>query len=133
MTRLNLEVLTPSRAMLKATVDRVTLEGGLGQLGILPGHAPLISTTELGPLTYVSGSETQTLLCGKGFLEVRDDQVSVLVRSAERMEDLDRERAQRALDRAQERIRSSRSDVDLPRAREAEARAQARLRFIKSR
>ena len=124
---LSLEVATPSRLVAAETVDDVVIPGSQGYFGVLPGHAPLLATLGVGELTYRKGtSQTQLALTG-GFAEVRNDKVIVLAENAERPDEIDRERAQRARARAERRLSGREADVDFARAQIALARALTRL------
>ena|SRR5438046_2846027 len=87
--QLELEVDTPERRVLTESVDMVTVPGFGGELGILPGHTPLISRLQTGVLSYVQDGRTQQLHVSGGFVEVNDDRVSVLADLAERPEEID--------------------------------------------
>ena len=76
--KIQLEVVTPERRVLAEPVDMVTVPGLGGELGILPGHTPLISQLQAGPLTYVQDGKSSSLHVSGGFVEVHDDHVSVL-------------------------------------------------------
>ena len=91
--KIQLEVVTPERRVLSEPVDMVTVPGLGGELGILPGHTPLISQLQTGVLTYVQSGKSFQLHVSGGFVEVRDDQVSVLAQVAERPEEIDAARA----------------------------------------
>ena len=91
--KIQLEVVTPERRVLSEPVDMVTVPGLGGELGILPGHTPLISQLQTGVLTYVQTGKSFQLHVSGGFVEVRDDQVSVLAQVAERPEEIDAARA----------------------------------------
>ncbi|HVF48506.1 MAG TPA: F0F1 ATP synthase subunit epsilon [Pyrinomonadaceae bacterium] len=102
--RIQLEVITPERRLLSEAVDAVSVPGLDGELGILPGHTPLISQLQTGVLAYTQGDTTRRLLVSGGFVEVNADRVSVLADVAEHPEEidaaqarLDREQAERAL------------------------------------
>lgn len=129
MSQLHLEVLTPQHLALSIDTDCVGVQGALGRLGILPDHTPLVSTLQFGSLEYQDGAKQHVLLCGAGFVEVMDNRVSVLVRSVERVDEIDVDRAKAALDRAQSRLDSEHKDVDIDRAKAALFRALERLRF----
>lgn len=126
--RLALEVATPTRLAVAETVDEVVLPGSQGYFGVLPGHAPFLTTLGVGELTYRVGREERHLAVAGGFAEVRNDKVIVLADTAERPDEIDRDRAERARERAERRLagRSS-EDVDYVRAAAALARALARL------
>lgn len=131
MSSMQLEILTPENRALEAQVQSVYLEGAQGRLGILPMHTTFISKTEFGILEYNEGGKKHKMLCGNGLVEVEDNRVTVLVRSAESADDIDVERAKRALERAKSRLHSKDRDVNISRAEIALARAMHRLRFVK--
>jgi F-type H+-transporting ATPase subunit epsilon len=90
---LQLDVITPERRLLSEQADAVTVPGLGGELGILPGHTPLISALQTGVLTYTQGQTTRRLLVSGGFVEVNNDRVSVLADLAEFPEEVDAARA----------------------------------------
>src|SRR5947209_1864951 len=90
---LQLDVITPERRLLSEQVDSVTVPGAGGELGILPGHTPLISELQTGVLSYAQGATTRRLLVSGGFVEVNDDRVSVLADLAEFPQEVNAERA----------------------------------------
>ena len=125
---LRLDIVTAERLLYSEDVDMVIAPGIQGQLGILPRHAPLLTALTYGELRVKRGSEEESFAIGGGFMEVQPDRVTVLADSAERAEEIDLERAERALERAEERLKkASDSAVDAERAREAYERALARL------
>jgi F-type H+-transporting ATPase subunit epsilon len=125
---LNLEVATPSRLVVAETVDEVVIPGSQGYFGVLPGHAPLLATLGVGELMYRKGTSQMHLALTGGFAEVRNDKVIVLAENAERPDEIDRERAQRARERAERRLTGrDASDVDFARAQASLARALIRL------
>ncbi len=87
--KIQLEVVTPERRVLSEPVDMVTVPGLGGELGVLPGHTPLISQLQTGILTYIQAGKNFQLHVSGGFVEVRDDLVSVLAEVAERPEEID--------------------------------------------
>src|SRR3977135_994238 len=103
---IELIIVTPERQLLRETVVEVTLPGAGGCLGILPGHAPLITELGIGELTYraKSASEPVHLAIISGFAEVLGDRVTVLAETAERPEEIDVARAEEAKKRAEERL-----------------------------
>jgi len=131
MNRLELSVCTPEHMLADVEVDSAVLPGSEGELGILPDHTSLVASLEFGVLRYRIGSTLTDMLCGNGFLEVHDNRVSVLVRSAEAQSDIDVERAKEALERARSRINSMGQDIDLIRAELALHRAIRRIEFSK--
>ncbi len=130
MSALHLEILTPDRVAFEGEVSSVYLQGELGRLGILPDHTPLISNLSFGVLDCEQNGRDRNVLCGPGFVEVNDNRVSVLVKSAESKDDLDVDRAKNSLERARSRINSMEKDIDVPRAEASLARAHTRLKFV---
>jgi F-type H+-transporting ATPase subunit epsilon len=127
-TQIQLEIVTPDRQVVHESVTSVTVPGKNGYLGILPGHAPLLSELKTGELSYTHEGKSHYLAVCWGFAEVLPGRVIVLAHTAERAEEIDRARAERALERAQERLKQvSDPTIDAERAREAYERALARL------
>ena len=127
-TELRLDIVTPDRLVAHDAVSGVTLPGKNGYLGILPGHAPLLTELVPGELVYSRGNIKRFVAVNWGFAEVLPGRVVVLVQSAERAEEINVERAERAKKRAEERLqRFVDPEVDMERAREALRRAIARL------
>lgn len=87
--RLQLDVVTPSRRLLSEEVEEVRLPGALGELGVLPGHTPLLTSLGTGPLAYHKGQHEHRLVVQGGFAEVLPDRVTVLARIAELPETID--------------------------------------------
>jgi len=125
---LTLEVATPTRLVVADTVDEVVLPGSEGYFGVLPGHAALLATLGVGELMYRKDTAQHHLALTGGFAEVRNDKVIVLAENAERPDEIDRERAQRARDRAERRLAGREGiDIDFARAQAALMRALIRL------
>jgi F-type H+-transporting ATPase subunit epsilon len=103
------------------------IPGKKGYLGILPGHAPLITELAVGEITYRDGQSTGRVSVAWGFAEVLPDKVTILAETAERAEDIDVSRAERARDRAQERLTKGGGEVDYARCQVALQRAETRL------
>ena len=91
--RLRLRVVTPTRTVVDADVDEVTLPGALGALGILPGHAPLLASLRIGELSYRAANRERWLALQWGFAEVAGDEVTVLADVAEQPSEIDLEAA----------------------------------------
>jgi F-type H+-transporting ATPase subunit epsilon len=124
---LELQVVTPQEQVIRETVRSVQLPGLAGYLGILPGHAPLLTEMGTGELSYLKGGEKYfAVVCG-GFAEVLPDRVTVLADTAERCEEIDVERARAARDRAQKRLSGHDPETDWNRAAAALERALVRL------
>jgi F-type H+-transporting ATPase subunit epsilon len=128
-TKLTLEVVTPDRALVTEQVDEVELPGAEGYFGVLPGHAPLLASLQVGELWYRIAQEKFYLAVAFGFVEVLPDRVTVLAHVAERAQDIDVARAEAAKKRAEERVARTtpQSDLDFERARVALMKSIIRL------
>lgn len=127
---LQLDVITPERRLLSEQVDAATVPGLGGELGILPGHTPLISQLKTGVLSYARGGETRRLLVSGGFVEVNEDRVSVLADLAEFPEEVDAARARLERDEAERRLAAfTGPPEELDEARAQLDRASARLQL----
>jgi F-type H+-transporting ATPase subunit epsilon len=126
--RLTLEIATPARQIVAETVDEVVAPGTEGYFGVLPGHAPFLTTLGVGEVTYRIGREEYHLAVSGGFAEVRNDKVIMLLDVAERPGEIDRARAERARERAERRLAGrGQEEVDYARALAALMRALTRL------
>lgn len=125
-----LEIVTLKQTTFSEDVECVTVPGGLGYLGILAGHAPLLTNVEAGVISIKlpDGSEIK-MAVGEGFLVVTPQSTTLLVDTADRKEDIDVERARSAMDRARERLASSDDEIDSARAESSLKRAMARLKL----
>jgi F-type H+-transporting ATPase subunit epsilon len=126
-TKLQLEIVTPDRSLVRDDVDEVQVPGSEGYLGILPGHTPLLATLAVGELWYRKGQEKHYLAIAGGFLEVLPDRVTILAQTAELAQDIDVTRAESAKKRAEERLAKPESGIDLERARISLLRSLIRL------
>ena len=125
---IKLEIVTPDRGVVREEVEEISTPGKEGYLGILPGHAPLLSELQPGELTYKKSGQSHYLAINGGFAEVLPYRVIILTHTAERSTDVDRARAEKARVRAEERLaRFNDSTIDFQRARAALARAVTRL------
>lgn len=124
---LRLEITTPERRVLRADVEETQIPARNGYIGVLPGHAPLLSEMDAGQVSYREGGQTRYVAVSAGFVEVLPDQARVLAETAEKAEEIDVARAQAARDRAEQRLRNPSPDLDLERARAALSRSLARL------
>ena len=130
--RLTLEIATPMRLVVSDMVDEVIAPGSEGYFGVLPGHAPFLTTLGVGIVTYRIGRDEHQLAVSGGFAEVRNDKVIILADSAERPEEIDRARAERSKERAERRLSGrAQEEVDYARCQAALARAQTRLAVAK--
>jgi F-type H+-transporting ATPase subunit epsilon len=119
--------------VVSTTVDEVVLPGRLGSLGVLPGHAPLLTDLDIGALTYRRGSERRSVAVAGGFAEVLPDRVTVLAEVAEPAEEIDVERATKARERAEQRLKAPEAETDFERAQQAMRKALLREEIAKSR
>lgn len=131
-TKLTLEIVTPDRALLREDVDEVVVPGTQGEFGVLPGHTPLLSTLRIGELWYRQGQEKHYLAIAFGFVEVLPDRVTVLAQVGERAQEIDVQRAERAKQRAEQRLAQAQPqltqiDFDIERARIALMKSLLRL------
>src|ERR1700677_2658766 len=128
---IELIIVTPERQLLRETVTEVTLPGTDGQLGVLPGHAPLITELGIGELTYraKNSGESGTVAIISGFTEVLGDRVTVLAEMAERPEEIDVARAEEAKKRAKERLAAASTDPDIDWGRAAIALQRSLIRI----
>jgi len=125
---IQLEVVTPERRILKEVVEEVQIPGKGGYLGILPGHAPLITELQVGELSYRKGHRTSYLSVDSGYCEVLPDKVTVLAEKAERGDEIDLNRALSSKARAEKRLAdTSNPDIDFVRAMASLQRALARI------
>ncbi|HZQ70332.1 MAG TPA: F0F1 ATP synthase subunit epsilon [Terriglobales bacterium] len=122
-----LEIVTPEKMVVKDVAEECQIPGKNGYLGILPGHAPLITELAVGEITYKNQGYTHHLAVAWGFAEVLPDKVTVLAETAERAEEIDVNRAQEAKQRAEERLKSGNTEVDYTRAENALQRAETRI------
>jgi len=123
-----LEIVTPERLLVSDAAEEMQIPGKNGYLGILPQHAPLITELGVGEISYRKGAQTQHLAVAWGFAEVLPDKVTILAEVAEKAEEIDVERARRAKERAEERLKKTGQDVDYTRAEIDLERAITRLR-----
>ena len=128
---LKLRIITPERVVFdEENIDSVTLPGVLGEMTILPQHAPIMTELRPGPVLFRRAGEEIDLALSGGFMEVRDDTVIVLADTAERSDEIDLARAEEARRKAQEELTDRQGTVDIARAMAALERAQARLRVV---
>src|SRR5450755_4768308 len=109
--RLRLIVVTPERQVVDAAADEVQLPGELGYLGILPGHATLVTLLKIGILSYRDGSTARALAIASGFAEVADDTVSVLADLAEDRAEIDTAQAERDRAQAEDALKTAGADT----------------------
>ncbi|RLB06991.1 MAG: F0F1 ATP synthase subunit epsilon [Deltaproteobacteria bacterium] len=100
-----LEVVTPNRLVLSQEVEEITAPGVEGEFGVLPGHTPFFTTLRVGEVMYRAGKEQRYMAVTWGFVEVLPDRVTILAEAAELEDEIDVERATRAKERAEERLK----------------------------
>ncbi|MCO5176708.1 MAG: F0F1 ATP synthase subunit epsilon [Thermomicrobiales bacterium] len=132
--KLSVEIVTGERVVYEAEgVDMVVAPGAEGQLGILPKHAPLFSLLSAGEMRVKQGASEESLVVFGGFLEVLNNRVIVLADSAERVVEIDMQRAETARQRAEARLAQRGEALDLSRAEQSLQRAAVRLRVAQRR
>jgi F-type H+-transporting ATPase subunit epsilon len=126
---IELVIVTPEKQLIREKVAEVQMPGENGYLGILPGHAPLMTELGIGELSYhdPSGKETAHIAIVRGFAEVLGDRVTVLAETAERAEEIDVQRAKDALARAEKRLAANDPNIDWDRVNIALQRALIRI------
>ena len=127
MADMHLEIVTAERVVYSEDVSVVVAPGIIGDLGLLPNHAALLTMLRPGQLRVVRDGEESYLAISGGFLEVLGNRVTILADTAEQADEIDVERAEAALSRAQERVASAPSGLDLQQALASMRRSQARL------
>lgn len=129
---IKLEVVTPDRKVLSDDVEYVGAPGVMGEFGVLPGHIPFLSAIGVGSLYYKKNGKRYYIFVSGGFCEVSGEKVSVLAEAAEKAEEIDIERARKARERSEDRLRQHQEEIDYVRARAAMVRSLARLQCRES-
>ena len=133
MATMHLEITTAEKQVYADEVEALVAPGIDGELGILPHHAPLMTGLQPGEIMIRKDGQDSYLMVSGGFMEVMANQVTILADAAERSEEIDEERAQEAMRRAQERLASRESDQDLEMAVASIRRAEVRLKVARRR
>jgi F-type H+-transporting ATPase subunit epsilon len=128
---IELVIVTPTRQLLRARAVEVSLPGANGYLGILPGHAPLMTELGIGELTYRGPTEAQPISVTRGFAEILPDRVTVLAETAELAAEIDLSRAEAAKARAEKRLASGDTNIDWDRVTVALQRALIRIQVAR--
>lgn len=129
---LHLEIVTAERTVFSGEVDMVTVPGSGGVMGVLPRHAPVLSTLKAGELRIKRGEEIQAFAIGGGFVDIQGERVIVLADSAERADEIDVARAELARQRAEELLRTPPPNKeDLFKLEAALRRSQVRLQVAR--
>ena len=128
MNRLNLEIITPERVMVRQEVDIVEAPGTLGEFGVLPGHTTFLSTLDSGEVRFQAGGATRCMATSGGYAEVFEDKVTLLLDTAEFSEEIDLSRAKKAMARAESALQGlSMDDKEYSLSEAALRRAVARI------
>jgi F-type H+-transporting ATPase subunit epsilon len=122
-----LEIVTPEKKVVDVAATEAQIPGKNGYLGILPGHAPLITELAVGEITFKVGADEQRLAVAWGFAEVQPDRVTILAETAERPSEIDVARARKAKERAEKELTSGDINVDVERALAAQKKAETRI------
>ncbi len=128
---IQLEIVTPTGAVVSEAVDIVTAPGGGGEFGVLANHAAFLSTVKIGTLTYKQDGTTVSMMINGGFCEVSDNKITFLAESAEKGTDIDVDRAMKAKERAEKRLleaKSQKENINMVRAEAALQRSIARIK-----
>ena len=127
--QIQLEVVTPDTIVVEEMVDLIVAPGTEGEFGVLPDHIPFLTSLKVGEMYYRKGNQTDYIAITGGYAEVLPDKVTVLAEAAEKARDIDVDRARRAMERAQERLRQTKKEtLDYAQAEAALARAMMRLK-----
>lgn len=127
MKILKVSVVTPDGPVLEGEYDMVVCEAEAGELGILPGHAPLVAPLTISAVRLKRDKDTEKLTISGGLLEVRPHEITILAQSAEKPDEINIERARSAKERAEDRLQSEQDHIDFQRAELALKRAMNRL------
>jgi F-type H+-transporting ATPase subunit epsilon len=128
---LMLEIVTPEKMAFSGKVEEVTVPGTEGEFGVLRGHASLLSSLDVGVLNYTQDNKKTYYSVSMGYAEVTSSKVTILVETAERSDIIDKERAQKAKERAEANLsKMSKEDIEYETEKAALARAIARLTAV---
>jgi F-type H+-transporting ATPase subunit epsilon len=125
---LQLEVVTPEKTIVSEEVEIVMAPGYFGEFGALRNHIPFLAQLQPGEVKYRKGGQLEVMVVGGGYAEVLPTKVTVLATTAERVQEIDLERAQAAKERAEQRLKERQDELDFLRAEAALQRAIARIR-----
>ena len=126
--QLKLELITPQKKVVSEEVDEIIATGTLGEFGVLPGHTPFLTSLKIGELSYKKEGTAKSLAVSGGYFEVVNDQVTVLVEAAEYADEIDMERAKKAMAKSEERLKAlAPDDTDYKSMEAALQRAMIRM------
>lgn len=122
-----LEIVTPEKMVVRDAAEEIQIPGRNGYIGVLPGHAPLITELGAGEITYRMGAQSHRFSVAWGFAEILPDRVTVLAETVEHADQIDVPRAKQALERAEESLKSAQTEEEFAIATGKIRRAQVRL------
>jgi len=128
-----LQIVTPEKKVVDTAATEAQIPGKKGYLGILPGHAPLITELAVGEVTFHAGAEEQRLAVAWGFAEVLPDKVTILAETAERPSEIDVERARKSKEHAEQLLTSGDPNIDVERTLDSLHKAETRLQVAEKR
>lgn len=127
MKTLTVSVVTPDGPIMEDSFEMVSCKAEYGELGILPGHIPLVAPLSISAVRLKRGEDVERIAVSGGFLEVRPDKVTILAQTAENPSEINVERANQSKTRAEQRLQSKQDNTDFQRAELALKRALNRL------
>lgn len=122
-----LEIVTPEKLVVRDTADEIQIPGRNGYIGVLPGHAPLITELGAGEISYRVGGQLHRFSLAWGFAEVLPDKVTVLAETVEPADEIDVSRAQQSLKKAEDLLKTAQSEEEFSIATAKIRRAEARI------
>ena len=122
-----LEIVTPEKMVVRDVAEEMQIPGKNGYLGILPGHAPLITELAVGEISYRKSNQTLYLAVAWGFAEVLPEKVTILAETAERPQEIAVKRAQQSKQRAEDALKNGKTEADFSKAEDDLKRAETRL------
>jgi F-type H+-transporting ATPase subunit epsilon len=126
---LMVEIVTPEKMVFSGKIEEVTIPGGDGEFGVLTGHAPLLSTVDIGVLSYTKDGKKTYYAVGEGYAEITLDKVTVLIESAERADMIDKEKVRELKELAEQKLSEiSKDDPDYEPAKAALENAENKLK-----
>ncbi|MFW6378158.1 MAG: F0F1 ATP synthase subunit epsilon [Bacillota bacterium] len=132
MAKVQLDITTPRRVVYSNEVDMLVARAIDGNIGIMPGHTPLVTALENSVIRVKNDGKEIPIPISDGFLEVKPDKINLIVRTAELPEEIDLQRAKKAKERAERRLREEQSKLEQARAEAALDRAVSRINAAKS-
>ncbi|GIN69739.1 ATP synthase epsilon chain [Bacillus sp. J14TS2] len=131
MKTLQVHIVTPDGPVFDGDVEMVTTKVESGELGILPGHIPMVAPLQIGAVRLNKGNQTEFVAVNGGFVEVQQEKVTILAQTAEKADSIDIARAEEAKKRAERLLQGNQDDVDFKRAQLALKKAMNRIDVYK--